>query len=65
MRRVDSNGQLQWSEEMKDLARRIMEADGIKPLGPGERRPRGYYMPHPFRLGKKPLPRPDATNDKR
>jgi hypothetical protein len=32
-----------FSEEVKELAERIMEADGIKPLGPGERRPPGYY----------------------
>ena len=43
MRRVRATG---WyiSDEMKDLGRRIAEAYGIKPLGPGERRPPGYYL---------------------
>jgi hypothetical protein len=29
---------------MRDLGRRIAEAYGIKPLGPGEHRPPGYYL---------------------
>jgi hypothetical protein len=54
-----------FSEELKELAERIAEADGITPLGPGERRPQGYYSVGLFTVGKKPLPPPKTGDDKR
>jgi hypothetical protein len=51
---------------MEDLARRIAEADGIKPLAPGEHRPPGYYLVGPLTRGRKPLPPPkDSCADER
>jgi hypothetical protein len=41
---------------MKELGRRIAEADGIAPLKPGERRPPSFYRVGFFTLGHKPLP---------
>jgi hypothetical protein len=57
MRRVTT---WQFSEEMKDLGRRIGEAYGIKPLGPNEDRPPGYYLKNSFsfRLRPRRLPPP-------
>ena len=52
-----------FSDEVKELTERIMEADGIK-LGPGERRPPGYYRAGWSTLFKKPLPPPEPR-DKR
>jgi hypothetical protein len=46
---------------MRELARRIAEADGIVPLEPGEHRPPGYYRVGFFTRGRKPLP-PRETN---
>jgi len=54
-----------FSEELKELADRILEAEGVTPLGPGERRPPGYYSAGWFTVGKKPLPPPKTRDDKR
>lgn len=53
-----------FSEELKELADRMVEAYGITPLGPGERRPPGYYKVGWFTRGK-PLPPPKPRDDKR
>jgi hypothetical protein len=59
MRRVRSTS-WHFSEEMKDAGRRIAEAYGIKPLGPGEHRPPGYYFGkwYDVSLKRKKLPPP-------
>ena len=54
-----------FSDELKELAHRILEADGIKPLGPGERRPPDYYAFGWLSWGKKPLPPAKPRDDKR
>lgn len=68
MRRVRSDT-WHFSDELKDLGRRIAEAYGIKPLGPGEHRPPGYYLGNPYELSLRrrrlPPPKDVESPDKR
>ena len=54
----DTGEEFTFEKGLRDLARRIEEADGVVPLKPGEIRPLGYYGAGYFSKGLKPLPPP-------
>jgi hypothetical protein len=58
MRPLRTNVSFRFSKGMRELARRIAEADNVVPLQPGELRPPEYYRVAYFARGRKPLPPP-------
>jgi hypothetical protein len=68
--RVNHGDGLYFSDELRELGRRIEEADGIEPLRPGVVRPPGYYMAGFWTRGRKPIdmskpaPPPDADDER-
>ncbi len=64
MAQNDAGDELTFEKGFQELAQRIMEADGIVPLEPGEIRPPGYYLVGYFSRGRKPFP-PRAKRTKR